>query len=271
MEEEKKVAETNPNPETGKDDVSDSDLEEGKNQSAEENPEAGANNPPDGQSGDGKGKTTPKQDRDTDSKNAERRRMEKAKAEEERVALEKQIREQAEFDVKKGLVTPDELKDLGLEKVEDPNQLYLAESYRKAKADGKENPVAEAYKSLFAKQSKERAAESAEAQAKAKADEETRAVVAKEQGEIKAKYGKTTGEILRAEPEFKEFFDKYGKAGSFGTCYETFHSLKGDSEKMAKKAGIPPTSGTGKGGEGNSTETDEQFLARTKAKYGNGF
>lgn len=274
MEEDKKTnVDPTPNPSgnEGDNNVGTADLDDGKKPEPKANPEAGDNDNGGGDAGDGKGKNAPTQSREDDAKNAERRRREKAKAEEEQKAHDDKIREQAEFNVKKGQVTSDELKDLGLEKVDDPEQLYLVEKYRKAKADGKENPVAEAYISLSNKQRDERKTELAAAEAQAKTVEEERQIVAKEQGEVKKKYGKTTGEILRDEPEFKEFFDTYGKAGTFDACYSSFHKIKGDSDKAAKKAGTFPTSGTGKGNEGSSTETDEQFLARTKARYGNGF
>jgi hypothetical protein len=275
MEEEKKTGAIAPapNPAAGgtDDGVSESDLEDGKKPNPSGTPNSGDNEPDKAAAGTGDGTPAPKQSREDDAKNAERRRREKAKADQEKQEHDEEIRKQAEFDVKKSQVTDGELKDLGIEQVKDPNDLYLVECYRKAKAEGKENPLAEAYRQQAKKLRDDKAAEEASAKAQADQLEEERQIVATEQGEIKKKYGKTTGEILRDEPDFKEFFDQYGKPGTFDECYSTFHKIRGGSESKAKADGIPPTSGTGKGDGGSSKETDEQFIARTKAKYGNDF
>lgn len=216
-----------------------------------------------------KSKPERKQSREQDAIYAERRRN--AKAEAEQRERDERIRKQAEFDVKSGMVTEDELKDLGLGKVEDEDQLYLVERLREAKSKGEEDPVAWAYRQLYVKTSKEKA-EAAKEEQEAKETERKQAeTIAKEQSDFKAKHGKTTGEVLRDEPDFKAFFDKYGKPGTFEDCYATFHTIKGDVEQKAKKMGIPPISGTGKGNSDVSQETDEQFLKRTQERYGKSF
>lgn len=214
-------------------------------------------------------KPKPKQSRETDAKFAEMRRKQKEEA--ERKDLESRIRKQVEFDVKKEAVSKSELEALGIDEVKTDEELLLVESYRKAKAEGEENPELAAYKALHAKQLKDREEANSRAKAKAEAEAEQTQIVANEQAEIRKKYGKSTGEILKEEPDFKKFFDRYGKAGNFDECYTTFHEIRGDSEQKAKQQGVFPTSGTGDSKGSPTKETDEEFLARTRKQYGNGF
>lgn len=252
-------------------DVKLDDLEDGEGSGDGSGANEGNNqseNQPETKTGEGE-KPKPKQSRGENAKYAEMRRK---REEAERKAREDQIRRQAEFDVKKGMVSTDELTALGIDEVKTDDELLLVETYRKAKANGDENPELVAFKALHAKQRKDREEAQSQAAAKAQAEQEERRIVAAEQAEIRKKYGKTTGEILKAEPEFKEFFDRYGKAGAFDECYIQFHKIKGDSEKVAKKQGVFPTSGTGNSnGNAGKSETDAEFIARTKKQYGSGF
>ena len=271
MEEENKVQPTSePNP-NGENDVKPTDLEEeGKK------PEGQANEGNDGAKGkkpeeseEGKPSNPPKQNRKTDAQYAEERRQRKAKEEAERKKREEEIRRQAVFEVKSGQVTADELKELDLDKVEDEDQLFLVESLRKAKADGTENPQAAAYRALFKKQLEDKAA----AKAKSDAEEATKqrriATVAQDQANFKAKFGKTTAEVMKNEEEFMQLFgglidqDK----GNFTELYTVYQTMKSSQREEAKREGAIPTGGNGNT-DPNVEESDKEFKERYTKKYG---
>ena len=270
MEEEKKVTPTpEPNP-NGENDVKPTDLEdEGqtKTDPAEEGNEGGGSKPAAGN--EGGTPNPPKQSRETDAANAERRRKAKEREEQRQREREEQIRRQAVFEVKSGQVTAEELSELGLAKVEDEDQLFLVESLRKAKADGAENPQAAAYQALFKKQSEDKAA----AKAKSEAEEATKqrriATVAQDQANFKAKFGKTTAEVMKSEEEFMELFgglidqDK----GNFTELYTAYTQMKAGQRNDAKREGAIPTNSNGNGDQ-NGEETDEEFKKRWAKKYG---
>ena len=270
MEEEKKVTPTpEPNP-NGENDVNTTDIEDEsqpKTDPAEEGQEGNGGKPAAGN--DGGNPNPPKQSRETDAQNAERRRKAKEREEQRQKEREEQIRRQAVFEVKSGQVTAEELSELGLAKVEDEDQLFLVESLRKAKADGAENPQAAAYQALFKKQSEDKAA----AKAKSDAEEATKqrriATVAQDQANFKAKFGKTTAEVMKNEEEFMQLFgglidqDK----GNFTELYTAYTQMKSKQRDAAKADGSFPTNPqSGKPGE--EKESDEDFKKRYIAKYG---
>ena len=270
MEEEKKVTPTpEPNP-NGENDVNPTDIEDEsqpKTDPAEEGKEGNGGKPAAGN--DGGNPNPPKQSRETDAQNAERRRKAKEREEQRQKEREEQIRRQAVFEVKSGQVTAEELKELDLDKVEDEDQLFLVESLRKAKADGAENPQAAAYQALFKKQSKDKAA----AKAKSDAEEATKqrriATVAQDQANFKAKFGKTTAEVMKNEEEFMQLFgglidqDK----GNFTELYTVYHTMKSSQREEAKREGAIPTGGNGNS-DPNVEESDEEFKERYTKKYG---
>lgn len=275
MEEKEKVQATEePETPTGEDEeVKAEDLAdeggESKDASAKEGEEGESKDEP--KKEEAKGKTlTAEEQREQDRKNAERRRAEKARKEAKEKEREEQIRRQAVFEVKSDQVTKDELSALSLDKVETEDQLYLVESLRKAKADGAENPEAEAYKALFRKQSEEKA----EAVAKAKADKEAedarKAVVASDQRAFYAKFGKTTGEVMTNEKDFMKIFGNVIDAdkGNFTECYSIYTQMKQGARDASKKEGSFPTSTQGNAGSSAEGESDEEFLKRFKAQYG---
>ena len=268
MEEKEKVQpalEPNPNGEDEEVDVTDitdggepsgSQADEGKRAEGEGNPKP-----------DGGGKPAPRQTRETDAQNAERRRREKERAEQRQREREAEIRRQAVFEVKSGQVSAEELRELGLAKVETEDQLYLVESLRKAKADGAENPIADAYRALYGKNE----AEKAKAEEAKKEEDKAKAIVAKDQAAFKAKFGKTTAEVYKNEEEFMSIFGGLidVSKGNFTELYSAYIAMKGEHKDAAKKAGSFPTSAQG-GGKPNPAigETDEQFKERWKREHG---
>ena len=270
MEEENKIpttSESNPN---GDDQVNASDLEDDGQQTPP------ASTAEDGNSGDGAKqhtsedgqKTQPKQGRKTDAQYAEERRQRKAREEAKQKAREEEIRRQAVFEVKSGQVTAEELKELDLDKVEDEDQLFLVESLRKAKADGVENPQAEAYRALFKKQTAGKGEAKAKAEAEKAEKEKITALVAEDQKNFKAKYGKTTADVLENEPEFKELFGNSLQPGNFTSLYTAYTALKKNQSDTAKKQGSFPTGASGDSQGNGQTETDDEFKKRWIAEHG---
>ena len=272
MEEETKVQPTSePNP-TGDEQVNTSDLEDENGKKPTPAANEGEEHAGEGQKpseGEGQKPNPPKQSRKTDAQYAEERRRKKEREEAERKKREDEIRRQAVFEVKSGQVTAEELSELGLAKVEDEDQLFLVESLRKAKADGVENPQAAAYQALFKKQ----AADKADAKAKTEAEEAEKqkrvAIVAQDQANFKAKFGKTTAEVMKGEPEFMELFgglidvDK----GNFTELYAAYQKMKSQQRSDAKADGSFPTT-TPATKPGDEKESDEDFKKRYIAKYG---
>lgn len=268
MEEEKKIPDTpesNPNEGEG---VTAADLEDDKVNDGSQQP-TGEEDKKDPESPETDGKTQPnsKQTREEDAKYAEERRKRKAREEARQKAREEEIRRQAVFEVKSGQVTSDELKELGLDKVEDEDQLFLVESLRKAKADGVENPQAEAYRALFKKQTADKADAKAKADAEKAEKDRITALIAEDQKAFKEKFGKTTAEVMANETEFKELFGKSLQAGNFTDLYTAYSTLKKKQADTAKKEGSFPTGATGQT-KADGEETDEEFKKRYIATYG---
>ena len=272
MDEKEKVPPTSePNPDEGNQ-VNASDLENEKDgqggqtkPTGEENQEGQPN-----QEEGGKPNGQAKQDRKTDAQYAEERRQRKAREEARQKAREEEIRRQAVFEVKSGQVTADELKELDLDKVENEDQLFLVESLRKAKAEGVENPQAEAYKALFKKQTADRAQAQAKSQAEEQAKQKRIATVAQDQANFKAKFGKTTAEVMKGEPEFMQIFGNLidEDKGNFTELYTAYTSMKDEQSKAAKGEGSFPTDSSGSTGKGGAEESDEDFKKRYIAEHG---
>ena len=269
MEEKEKILDTSEsNPDEGEQ-VDESDLEE-EGKEGEKSPTGDENQ--EGQKAEEEGKTQakPKQDRKTDAQYAEERRKRKEREEAQRKAREEEIRRQAVFEVKSGQVTADELGELGLAKIEDEDQLFLVESLRKAKAEGVENPQAAAYQALFKKQYADKAEAKAKSEAEAKAEQRKKEIVAQDQAAFKAKFGKTTAEVLKEDAEFKERFGHLidPDKGNFTPLYEAYLAMKKEQSVAAKQEGSFPTSSTGAAESGDDKESDEDFKKRWTAEHG---
>lgn len=274
MEEEKKVPPTSePNPNGENENVDPSDLDDGEGAQSQPNPEEGAGeNPADKPNPEEQGQNPsnpPKQTRKTDAQYAEERRQRKAREEAARKKREEEIRRQAVFEVKSGQVTAEELSELGLAKVEDEDQLFLVESLRKAKADGVENPQATAYQALFKKQATARAEAQAQAQAQEAEKQKRIATVAQDQANFKAKFGKTTAEVMKGEPEFMRLFGSLidQDKGNFTELYTAYTSMKQEQSGAAKGEGSFPTNSNAPSS-GGADETDEDFKKRWIAEHG---
>lgn len=272
MEDEKKNPTTSDSNPTGDEQVKTADLEE-EGKKPENQAEAGTNGEQ-GQKPDGgeQGKTPnpPKQDRKTDAEYAEERRRRKEREEAARKKREEEIRRQAVFDVKSGQVTADELSELGLAKIETEDDLFLVEKLRKAKADGVENPLATAYQEFFRKQAQDKAEAKAKADAEEAAKQRRIAMVAEDQKAFQAKFGKTTAEVMKNEPEFMALFGSLIDVdkGNFTSLYTAYTSMKKEQTDAAKSAGAFPTNSSGTPGKGNGEESEEDFKKRWIAEHG---
>jgi hypothetical protein len=173
---------------------------------------------------------------------------------------EERIRREAEFDVKKGLVKQDTLKELGLEAVESQDDLFLTEKYDEACKNGEENPSADAYKALRAKELEAKKAE----EGIAKKDGEERAAIAKDQTDFKSKYGKTTAEALSEnDGEFRNLFGNFLKPGNFTQLYGAYLKSKGNVKDEAKDKGSFPTGSSGQ----TADKKYEEMTPEEKKKY----
>lgn len=270
MDEKEKVPPTSePNPNEGEE-VNTSDLDDKENQGGQPKPTG-----EDGQDGgtkpeeEGKDPAKPKQSRKTDAEYAEERRRRKEREESARKKREEEIRRQAVFDVKKEQVTAEELGELGLTSVADEDELFLVESLRKAKAEGVESPQVKAYQALREKQTKAKAEAEAKTKAEAAELERRKATVAKDQADFKAKFGKTTAEVIKNEPEFMDLFGDLidPDKGNFTPLYSAYMSMKsGQAEKAKAEGSFPITPSVNSGKEGE--ESDEEFMKRWKAMHG---
>ena len=265
MEEETKTQGTSGSNPNGADDVNPGDLDQGGQTPPADDGNQGGETKNQGE-GDQK-PNPPKQTRETDAANAERRRREKAREEARRAEREAEIRRQAVFEVESGQVTSGELQELGLEKVETEEQLFLVKSLRKAKAAGVENPQAVAYQDLFKKQQSERAEAAAQAEATRQAEERSKKVVAEDQANFKTKFGKTTAEVIKNEPEFMRLFGDLIGEGNFTKLYTAYTELRQNQSNVAKREGSFPTNGSG-GQTPSGEETDADFRKRFEATYG---
>lgn len=273
MEDKEKVQPTpEPNPEAGNNDVNPSDLEGREGQPKESAAKEGESDPKEGTQKpeeEGKQPSPKKQSRETDALNAERRRREKEREASRQKEREDEIRRQAVFEVKSGQVSAEELSELGLAKVEDEDQLFLVESLRKAKEEGVENPQAHAYQALFKKQAAEKADAKAKAEAERAETERRRAVVAQDQKNFQAKFGKSTADVMKNEPEFMELFGSFidESKGNFTELYSTYTKMKSGQTKQSKIEGSFPTDPSGNSSK-DGMESDEEFMKRWKSMGG---
>ena len=209
--------------------------EEGGGETGDAGAEAG--------NGPSEGSPKPKrQSRADDARFAAQRRKNKASGGEGGVPDEERdrIRREAAFEVKKDYVKPDTLRELGLDSIETEDDLALAEAYEKAVADGEENPVAVAYRTL----------RNRDAEARRQRDEQEaerarlRASIAKEQADFKKEFGVETWEVMDGgNSEFAKKFGHLIRPGNFAELYRVYRSYTQEGRDAAKAKGVPPTNG----------------------------
>lgn len=172
-----------------------------------------------------------KQSREDNARFAEMRRKEKA----DHLAEIERVKKETEFNIKKDYVSADAKEALGLEQIENDDELFLAQEYEKAQQDGVENPAVEAYKHLYAKHKQERLDEAA----KTKAEEDNIRAIAEEQSNFQKEFGISTRDAYLNT----DFQEKYGEfisdqmPGSITKAYRIYLKNKGKVEEAAKSKG----------------------------------
>ena len=248
-----------------KEEIGDPEASEEK---AETNPKTDGGNQP-------KPESKPKQSRAENAKYADMRRAqkEKEKREAEIQEAEKRGQQQAEIEFRKKAITSDDLKELGLENVDDDRDLFLAEKYREAKAKGSEDPKLDAYQALTNRYRIE--VDEAKKQAKMEAERNKKAY--DDAVSFKKAYGKAPEQIMNDDPNFKEFFDRFGEIGKCTDCYQTYLKIrslgpnqKPKDDEASKKAGAYPSTSSGSS-KSLEYETEEEFNRRTLEAYGPNF
>ena len=273
MEDEKKnPLHSDSNPNEGNEEVESSDLDDEESKGKEPEPTGKGDESDDSKNKEDEQKPgKSKQSREEDAKYAEERRKRKEREEAARKKHDEEVRQKALFEFKSEQVSADELKELGLQKVENADHLFLVEALRKAKSDGVENPVAYAYQTFYKKDSEAKTAKKAEEEAAKAAEEKRKAVVAEDQKNFKDKFGKTTQEVIKNEPEFMELFGKYLDAdkGNFTDLYATYSKMKKQISETAKQEGaFHKHGGNGNGGDPKSEpKTLDEFNEYWANKY----
>lgn len=173
----------------------------------------------------------------------------------QRMAQMEQEAKKAKFDAKASTFSEDALSELGIDKIETEDDMLLAESYKEAMKKGSTNPVADAYKALRTKQSKELQ----EAKDKSTAEEENKRRVSEDQAAFKKAYGIDTKEALKDE----RFTKMYGKFITYGNLTELYgmysenilkpEKAQKEIEEKAKSMGSIPSSN------GGSTDSNGNF------------
>ncbi len=192
-----------------------------------------------------------------------RRRNEELEKQNKKLIKEKS---EADFSARKNVISADTLADLGLDKIEDENDLLLCEEYDKAVKRGSENPVLDATKA-YRKRVK------VEQEKLVKAEEEKQnqiKAVEEDKTNFKKKFGISTKEALEDERFVKAFGEKIGY-GNLTELYGIYLSLVGEEStdtKQSKKMGKVPNSTTVQSKKVDINDLDgEEFLKAFNEKY----
>jgi hypothetical protein len=193
-----------------------------------------------------------------------RRRNDELEKENKKLLKEKG---EADFSARKKVVSADTLADLGLDKIEDENDLLLCEEYDKAVKRGSENPVLDATKALRLKVKDDKV--------KLDKSEEERVsrekLVNEDMKNFQKEFGITTAEALKDE-RFVKAFGKKIDFGNMTELYGIYKSLVSEEENkddnVSKKMGKIPSSSNSQSKKVNINDLDgEDFLKAFNEKY----
>lgn len=175
---------------------------------------------------------------------------------------------EADFNARKKAISRETLDELGIDSIEDENDLLLCEEYVKANNKGVENPILEANKALRKKiredNSKLSAAE--------KEEESNKLKVQKDKEELKRKFNIDSQEVLK-DKKFMALFGDMISYGNLTYLYEKYLSINTmkdeDFENESKQMGvIPNSSSRNKKAEKSINDLDgDDFLKAFKEKY----
>lgn len=174
---------------------------------------------------------------------------------------------EADFQARKKTISADTLADLGLDSIEDENDLLLCEEYDKAVKRGSENPILEATK-VYRSKVKNEQKQLAQAEQDKKNQEE---LVKKDMAEFKKKFGISTKEALEDERFVKAFGEKI-EYGNMTELYGIYKSLVQVEEEKniqeSKKMGKVPSSSNSHSSKTNINDLDgEDFLKAFNELY----
>lgn len=180
---------------------------------------------------------------------------------------------EADFNARAKVISKDTLNELGIDSIEDEEDLILCEEYEKAIKKGLDNPVLEAQKAYRNKIKADKAKtlqEEEEKQKAIKTQNEQVKKVEEDKIKFKEKFGITTKEALKNE-DFMKIYGKFIDYGNLTELYGTYLSIIGDSKdkEEAKKKGVIPFSNS-KASSSRKSINDldgEEFLKAFDEKY----
>ena len=192
-----------------------------------------------------------------------RRRNEELEKQNKKLIKEKS---EADFSARKNVISADTLADLGLDKIEDENDLLLCEEYDKAVKRGSENPVLDATKAY-----RKRIKTEHDKLTKAQQEEaNNKKLVQEDAVKFQKEYGISASEAMKDE-KFTKAFGKQISYGNLTELYGIYLSLTGGDaveEKQSKQMGKVPNSTTVKSKKVDINDLDgEEFLKAFNERY----
>lgn len=185
------------------------------------------------------------------------------KALQEEVEQLRREKSEAAFKARAERVSTDALTDLGIDKVETEEQLFLTEAYEEAVKKGSLNPTAEAYKKLSEKRFEDHKKLQEENDNKAKDIQ----LMNEDSANFEKRYGKPV-QTATQDPMFVKMFGKDIKVGEVTEKYQEYLDIKqsiineyksaNQLEEDSKKMGSYPMGGTS-----NKATTDEDPMNLT--------
>lgn len=181
--------------------------------------------------------------------------------------LEIKVKE-ADFNGRKKAISNDALADLGLDSIEDDDDLFLCEEYEKAVKRGSDNPALDANKAYRNKVRKEQQAKNKEETEKT----EQAKKVNEDRANFKKKFGIDTSEALKDEEFMAVFGDMigYGNMTDLYTKYKSLVNREEAEKEEAKNMGTLPNSSTTQKRHNKSLNDleGEDFLKAFEKRYG---
>ena len=237
-----------------------SEEEKGTDQTEKENSDTSSKN---------KNQKPKKQSRDENAKYADIRRRNKELEKENQELKEKVSR--ADFNGRKKAISSETLDALGLDAIEDEDDLFRCETYEKAIKRDSDNPLLDVEKAYTQRVKAERKKREDEIKVK----EENERLLREDQANFLKKFGKETSEVLKDKRFMALFGDKitYGNFTELYSRYvEAFELKEKEDEEQSKKMGQIPGSNTKPNNTHqsiNDIDDDEAFLKAFDAKYHN--
>ena len=133
--------------------------------------------------------------------------------------------------------------------------------------------MAYTYHEYYKKESEAKVAKKAEEDAASEAQKKRLAAVAEDQKNFKAKFGKSTADVVKNEPEFMKLFGHLidESKGNFTELYSVYAEMKkGVSDEAKKQGEFYKGGGNGNGNsgdQGKEPKTLEEFDKYWESKY----